>query len=72
LHLDGDYSEKGSMQDVELYLPRVKSGGYVLLSNLFTMVKGKAPKMKSFTALFDTCEMVCEIERDNAVLFRKR
>lgn len=72
LHLDGDYSETGSLQDVSLYLPKVKSGGYVLLSNLFTMVNGKQPKMKAFCALFESCEMVAEIEHDNAVLFRKR
>jgi hypothetical protein len=71
LHLDGDYTEKGSLQDVHLYLPKVKQGGYILLSNLFIMVKGKAPKMKSFAELFDACEMVCEIDRDNVVLFRK-
>lgn len=72
LHLDGDYSEKGSLQDVALYLPRVKSGGYILLSNLFTMVKEKAPKMKSYSMLLEACEKVCDIEQDNAILFRKR
>ncbi|OGN64297.1 MAG: hypothetical protein A3E80_05565 [Chlamydiae bacterium RIFCSPHIGHO2_12_FULL_49_9] len=71
LHLDGDYSEKGSLRDVELYLPKVRPGGYILLSNLFVMVNGKAPKMKSFSALFDSCEMICEIDKDNVVLFRK-
>ncbi len=71
LHLDGDYSEQGSMKDVQLYLPKVKSGGYILLSHLFTMINGKQPKLKSFVALLDDCEIVCEIERDNAILFRK-
>lgn len=71
LHLDGDYSEIGSMRDVQLYLPKVKSGGYILLSNLFTIVNSEQPKMKSFCFLFDSCEMVAEIERDNAILFRK-
>lgn len=71
LHLDGDYSEIGSMKDVELYLPKVKSGGYILISNLFTMVNGKQPKAKSFYVLVEECEFVCEIERDNAILFRK-
>lgn len=71
LNIDGDFSEAGSLQDVKLYLPKVKSGGYILLSNLFVMVKGKQPKIKAFCELFESCEMVCEIERDNAVLFRK-
>lgn len=71
LHLDGDYSEIGSMKDVELYLPKVKSGGYILLSNLFIMINGKQPKLKSFITLMEDCEIVCEIERDNAILFKK-
>ena len=71
LHLDGDYSEIGSMQDIELYLPKVKSGGYILLSNLFTMINGKQPKAKAFSFLMESCEMICEIERDNAILFKK-
>jgi len=71
LHLDGDYTEKGSMLDVDSYLPRVKPGGYILISNLFIMVNGKPPKMRAFSKLFDACEMICEIDRDNAVLFCK-
>lgn len=71
LHIDGDYSEKGSSSDVEKYLPKVKSGGYILLSNLFIMVNNSQPKLKAFCSLFDSCEMVCEIERDNAILFKK-
>lgn len=71
LHLDGDYSEKGSLKDIELYLPKVKTGGYILFSNLFIMVKNKQPKLKAFCALFESCELVAEIENDNAVLFKK-
>ncbi len=71
LHLDGDYSEIGSLKDVELYLPKVKEGGYILLSNLFIMINAKQPKLKSFSTLLEECEIICEIERDNAILFRK-
>lgn len=71
LHLDGDYSEKGSLQDVMLYLPRVKSGGYILLSNLYTMIHREQPKIKSFIALLEECEIVTSIERDHAILFKK-
>jgi hypothetical protein len=72
LHFDGDFSEIGSLQDVKLYLPKVKSGGYILLSNLYITIKSKQPKMKAFCALFEACDMICEIERDNTLLFRKR
>lgn len=72
LHIDGDYTDVGSLQDVELYLPKVKAGGHILLSNLFIMVNGKQPKLSSFCKLLETCDIVCGIERDNAVLFKKR
>ena len=71
LHFDGDYSLKGSMDDVMMYVPKVKSGGYILFSNLYTTVNSKHPKLKAFCKLFESCEMICSIERDNAVLFKK-
>lgn len=72
LHLDGDFSEAGSLKDVELYLPRVKPGGYILISNFFIGVHGKQPKFKAFFKLFQTCETIAEIENNNAVLYRKK
>lgn len=71
LHLDGDYSEIGALRDVELYLPKVKSGGYILLSNLFIMIGREQPKIKAFCALCESCDVVATIESDNAVLFQK-
>lgn len=71
LHLDGNYTESGSLRDVELYLPKVKSGGYILLSNFYMMIQREQPKIKTFCVLCDACEVVCSIENDNAVLFRK-
>ena len=71
LHLDGNFSEKGSLQDTLLYLPKVKSGGYILLSNLFILIENKPTKTKALWPIFDACEVVCEIENGNVVLFRK-
>lgn len=71
LHIDGDYSTKGSMEDVTMYVPKVREGGYILFSNLYTMVNGKQPRLKAFCKLFESCEMICSIEKDNAILFRK-
>lgn len=71
LHLDGDYSERGAAEDVKLYVPKVKQGGYILISNLFITVNNKQPKLKSFFTLLDSCEMVAGIEHDNAILLRK-
>lgn len=69
LHLDGNFCEEAASKDVELFLPRVKSGGYILLSNLFQVVDNQYTKMSSMWKLFDECEIVYEV--DNAALFRK-
>jgi hypothetical protein len=71
LHLDGDYSETGALQDVELYLPKVKIGGYILLSNVYVVINGKQPKIQAFMKLLDTCDIIEEIENGNACLFKK-
>ena len=71
LHMDGDYSTKGSLLDVQLYLPKVKKGGYILFSNLFLSVDNKQPKMKAFSQLLDSCEIICEVDHNNSALLRK-
>ncbi len=69
LHLDGGWSEKASLTDVQLYLPKVKSNGYILFSNIFFAPNSKK---KAFSALFDACDVVCEIDNGDTVLFQKR
>lgn len=70
LHLDGNFCEEGALIDVELFLPKVKPGGYVLFSNLFQVIDNKLTKMSSMWRLFDECEIICEID-NNTALFRK-
>lgn len=71
LHLDGECSEIGALRDVQLYLPKVKRGGFILLSNFYHMIKREQPKVKSFCMLCESCDIVATIENDNAVLFQK-
>lgn len=71
LHLDGNISEEGSWLDLQLFFPKVKSGGYILLSNTFVVVNEKLSKMSSMWKLFDECELMCEIDNSNTLLFRK-
>ena len=71
LHLDGGFSEESSFYDAKHYLAKVKPRGYVLLSNVYHTVNNKQPKFKAFSYLFDTCEYISDVDRDNAVLFRK-
>lgn len=70
LHLDGNFCEEGALMDVELFLPKVKPGGYVLFSNLFQVIDNKLTKMSAMWRLFDECEIICEID-NNTALFRK-
>jgi predicted O-methyltransferase YrrM len=71
LHLDGNFSEQGALLDTDLYLPKVRPGGYILLSNVLVTANQKPTKMKALWPLFDTCEIVSEIENGNVLLFRK-
>ncbi|NGX47848.1 MAG: hypothetical protein K1000chlam3_01233 [Chlamydiae bacterium] len=71
LHLLGGLSEEESLLDTQLYLPKVKSGGYILLSNVFLYIDQKLTRMKALWTLLDECEIVCEIDNSNAILFRK-
>lgn len=71
LHLDGNFSEVSSLLDVQLYLPKVRSGGYILMSQVFYVIDGNLTKMKALWALLDECELICEIENSNVILLRK-
>ena len=72
LHLDGNFSEQGSLLDSTLYVPKVVSGGYILLSNALIMIDGKPTKMKALWPIFDQCDVVCELDQGNTILFRKK
>lgn len=72
LHLDGNFSASGAILDTDLYLPLVKSGGYILVSNTLLTAKQIPTKMKALWPLFDQCAIVSEIENGNVFLFRKK
>jgi hypothetical protein len=72
LHLDGNFSEEGALLDSELYLPKVTPGGCTLLSNALVTVAGKPTKMKALRPFFDQCEILCELDGGNTLLFRKK
>ncbi len=72
LHLDGNFSEQGALLDTNKYLPKVKSGGYILLSNILVTIDTKMTKMKALWPIFDACEMIGEIEGGNVILFQKK
>jgi len=71
LHLDGNFSEEGSLDDVLLYLPKVVPGGYILLSNLYFPLNKQFPKIKALGVLLEQCDVVAEVDNNNTVLFQK-
>jgi hypothetical protein len=72
LHLDGNFSPEGAALDSEQYLPKVAAGGHVVMSNVLATVAGRPTKMAALWPLFDACDIVCEVDAGNTLLFRKR
>lgn len=72
LHLDGNFSKEGSLLDATLFLPKVKPGGYILLSNAFINIDHILTKVDTIWFLYHQCELVAEIENSNVMLFRKQ
>jgi cephalosporin hydroxylase len=67
LYIDGDHSEEGSALDVELYLPKVRAGGYIWMNDVIWEQRQLAMDM-----LEETCDFVKCIDDGNCVLFQKR
>lgn len=42
LYIDGNFSREGSLQEVALYFPKVKKGGYIFLNDADMITKNKA------------------------------
>jgi len=67
LYLDGNHSEFCSIQDVELYLPKVRSGGYIWMNDTLWKERQDAVEL-----LAESCDVVRLIDNGNCVLFKKR
>jgi hypothetical protein len=72
LHLDGDFSAMGSLLDATLYVPKVKSGGYILLSDALTVIDHMHSKKTTIWFLYHECELISELENGNVLLFKKQ
>lgn len=67
LHIDGNHNEQVSNQDIQLYLPKVRQGGYIWLTDTLW-----SDLQSSVDLLFEACDVVKVIDGGNAILFRKR
>ena len=70
LHLDGSFSQEGTESDFELYFPKVRSGGYILLSNAYFSIHDEFFKGTTLCALIEQCDVIMEVDNDS-MLFRK-
>ncbi len=71
LHIDGNYSEESSLEDVELFLPKLRSGGYVLYSNFPWVVNGNQTRREAMQKILDSCKIVSIIDDRSSFLLRK-
>lgn len=70
LHIDGNHSEAVSTQDVFLWLPKVKSGGYVWLDDIGAFATANAERL-----LDERCERIMSLGNEGearCALFRKK
>ncbi len=67
LFLDGNHSEIASTQDVILYLPKVKNGGYIWMNDTLWTDRQAAVDL-----LLKECDVIKLIDNGNCILFRKR
>ncbi|MFZ4099761.1 MAG: class I SAM-dependent methyltransferase [Chlamydiia bacterium] len=71
LHLDGDFTEKGSLEDVDTYLPKLRVGGCLVVNNAFVKIGEKLTKAKCVQKILDCCELIGSADHDNALFFIK-
>lgn len=67
LHIDGNFSKDMPLKDVHLYLPKVKSGGYIWLNDAINKNRDSA-----LEALLESCYIIKAVNNGTCILFRKR
>lgn len=67
LHLDGNHCEKVALEDVRLYLPKIRKGGYIWINDARWHTLQPAIEY-----VLQHCDIVKTINDGNCVLFRKR
>lgn len=67
LYIDGGHSERAFSADASLYLPKVRSGGYIWLNDTLWEQSQSAIEL-----LLEECEVLKLIDNGNCILFKKR
>lgn len=67
LYIDGNHAEHMVTKDVELYLPKIRTGGYIWLNDSTWTAMQPAIEL-----LTESCDVIKLIENGNCILFKKR
>lgn len=67
LHIDGNHSEVNSLQDVALYLPKVRAGGVVVYHDALW-----PERQRALEVLMESCEVIDLIDNGNCIVLEKR
>lgn len=66
-HLDGNTSTQGSVEDIQAYFGKIKTDGYICLSNANLQTRNKL-----LVFLFENCEWLQERSKEDFLLFKKK
>ncbi len=67
LYIDGNHNEEVSSRDVELYLPKVRPGGYIWYNDSLWK-----DRQEGIDLLLEECDAIKLIDDGNCILFKKR
>lgn len=66
LYIDGNHDEFLSLQDVRLYLPKVRSGGFIWINDTLWQSRQEAIEF-----ILQFCDFIELIDNGNCILFKK-
>ncbi|MCI5051984.1 MAG: class I SAM-dependent methyltransferase [Simkaniaceae bacterium] len=72
LHIDGNHSGDSPIRDVALYFPKVRSGGYIWMDDVMKSENPNKPTRIALRSILDSCELICEVDKGNCILLRKK
>ncbi len=71
LHLDGNCSRRINLEDAKSYIPKVRKGGLIFVSNLWLSIGQELFKLDMIQHILDHSSFLCDIENGNSALFKK-
>lgn len=72
LHFDGNHAYEGVLKEFQSFLPKVKKGGYILVSDLMWFDGKGNPIHEAANFLFEFCDLIEDLDDCNVLLFKKR